>query len=771
METKLSRFRQKYPEYDNRNDDELLQALYNKSYKDQLGFDDFLTKMRDPIAGTDEPTNPDTGQPWTPEEVDATKISPSTPAGVRLAAEQAREENIDPAEYGLQEGDVSKTFTAGAARTLVGNRLNEMEAGRREWAQSVIDERIGIEGEEHRERITQETTDHVNKWGTGSFYDAFIRPHFSQDGKNPGERINEWADAKLKTRSQVAQKKGAKPFLNSNAEWYTPTGRDGWFAGDSVFSDPEAFLLTIAENAPQIGVSIGAGMIGGKGGAIMRLKGLSSKARTNPALVREAATKGASAGGMVAGTATEAVLIRDATANETRDRIMQLPEEEWQKHGEYQNLRDEVGEARAKQMITDERARVAGTVAMLFSAPLGAPAGALFGRRGAGVGTKAASGILGKIGQITGSMAKSGLTEAATEGPQEVIENMVSNAAISTVDPKQAWTEGNLNAFLGGAAIGGTMGIGGGGLGALAPETGATKDSRQLMADKKTRTFLTAAKDREKLQAKMSDPDAIIKMSTEERLKNWEDLEKLEETESKLMLKAEPGLRRNIMERGLDNRELSRALTLLDTLQAKSKTTLKQIDFMREARTTEDNIAQQAEDRANEREQIRQRVEKDTGALQEFDDTVRAIEEVQQGGALTEPEYAFLAEKGYGRWTDKDHTEFLITKKGQAALTELKARADQINSNLERGYVGPERRKDFARRDAVKQMSPEELEDNIYRDVNTKLANKRAYTQDEQTEPSEATAVIDVTSFSGRSDAPSLPKRVTAPTTSVAMSS
>lgn len=758
METKLSQFRKQYPQYNNRSDDELLKALHQKYYPDRE-YDDYLQRMTTPLPGADEGVNPDTGQPWTREEIEATKITPdegygqpgprSVSPGPDMNPERAYEDFQGP-ESRLEAGDYGKTLQAGAAK-VASNRLNEMEAERRKHFEEVVAFRVKQEGEENRAKIEGETRARLNQYGTGTFYDAFIRPFFSKGDKTPGERITDWADNKLRSRSEVAQRKGEKPFVSRDAKWHSP---ETWFDGTTVFSDPEAFFLKIAENAPQIGVSYGSAMVGGKAGALRSIKNLGSKARSNPALVRETVEKAAKRGGMVAGGATEYVLIRDAVGNETRERILQLPDEQFFEYPGFDDMVDEVGMARAKQMVADEKARHAGMVAAPLSAVLGAPASGLIGRIGAGAATTGGS----ALSRIVKGGTKAALMEAPTEGTQEVIENIAGNIGVSMVNPEQAWTEGSLNAFFGGAAIGGAFGGATGVLGGLAPETGQTKDTRGLMADEKTRTYLEAARDREKVQAKMSDTDSIMKMSVRDRLKNWEELEALEEKEARLMLKAEPGLRRNILKREMDPEGEKRAFHLLDTLTAKSRATLKQIEMMRRERSSEDALSKQVEQQEKARQEIGRRIERDMNSLQEYEEMSAAIEEVQQGGVIDPAMYDQLAERGYGRWADKQKSDFTITKKGQSALPEMRRQIDQLTQNLETQYTGPERRKDLGRRERIAQMTPEEIEKELYREPNTKLKNRRAYQEDEKTEPAEAVAVVDADSLKWVNDNMGHPK-------------
>lgn len=569
--------------------------------------------------------------------------------------------------------------------------------------------------------------------GTVGLYENLVRPWFSDDGPRLSEEMTMAVQELAKDYQPETAESLEKSFLAEDATWNPTT----WF--DETTKDPvhdfSAFLHTVGQQAGNLGAMIIASRLGGKYGAKSFTKSVVDQ-RTAPALVKKAQRTGAIAGGTAAGGKTEAVLIRDGVYSEVHQRVMdEVPEEVWDGNKDYQRLTDGglTGEE-ARQILAMEHANAAGNTAMVLSGVLmGTPMGAFYGAtvgRTAGR-TAAKEGILRRFG-------KGAALETGQEMAQEFTEQVTGNVSVRRVDPSQDLFEGAGEAV----AQAFFVSAGPGGLGAIQSERGEglTKEHEALL--RKSQPWVNAMNDRWKYQNKVG-PDTNFSKdaSPQDQLKAMIELERLQKKEAEEFGKVEDEARRLMEKTG----ETSESILRFDAMAAGYESLRADIAKQQKRRANARKQLREEQRIAKERDDVRQTMERNVQTISQNLRLVENMLNVQNNELLEENEYEELAKLGYGKFAGANNERFILTQKGQRAIPELQREAGNIDDAIRGQYTGPERRLDRDRRQRLEEMSPDEVERELYQDSRTGLRNARAW--DEEKHQANAVAVIDADSL------------------------
>jgi GGDEF domain-containing protein len=583
------------------------------------------------------------------------------------------------------------------------------------------------------------TASTMNDSSDSSFY-GLIRGIVNDKNEN-GQRMLRWQERIAKSRTAAAQEKAAQPWVNEHAQWDQPST---WFDGTKL-ADPESFAIGMAEIAPSIVPAIGASWVGGRMSALavarnLRRTGKLDRMGMNAARKRIAAA--GAAGGTVAGSGSEYVLMRDAATSQTRQALeaQHGKEEFWDGNAQFQKLLGE-GHSRefAKQYLTNRYATLAGDVTGVVGAVLGAPMSRFLGKMG----------LENAVGRTAGA-AKAGVGEALQESLQSTGEQLVQNIAQKNVDPTQPYTKGLLNAFVGGL-------FGGAGLGAVTGALGGGGDRGEEMLSPEGKRLIEAGfgdwmklgNERVKLQNRMNDPKYEAKVTPEQRKSDLDQAERLEYEQAEAWLRAEPEIRRQQAKNK-------------DTTAVEIKTTE---EYGRQARKsmaaiTQRRIDRKAADSELAAEHARTKETEEKAAATSADEQelaakrqrVADVDTITNGGALegenVAERYQALIDKGIGRWANATKTEFMITQKGARLSTEERSEVKNLEERLAGNYTGPERRQNRKLRERVAAMSDEELEKFVNQNPVSGMRNRRSYEDTESEEgPARAYASVDVDSL------------------------
>ena len=214
----------------------------------------------------------------------------------------------------------------------------------------------------------------------------------------------------------------------------------------SALTDPAMLVQGISENVATILPAGAAGRAAQVGAEVV----LPKVARN---LTEEAVSKAARTAGVAGGISTGAVQQGADVASEAYDKVMQLPDDVWQKNAQFNELVGQIGPEKAKQRIAGELATEAGVKAGLESLVVNA-AGARFGgatlesiflKPAAGAGTTAGKAAAGGAAK---GFVRGGVGEMVTEAPEEAYGALAANQAAAQVDP-------NTDIFKGVGAAGG----------------------------------------------------------------------------------------------------------------------------------------------------------------------------------------------------------------------------------------------------------------------------------------------------------------------------
>lgn len=576
-------------------------------------------------------------------------------------------------------------------------------------------------------------------------YENMIQPFFTKDGVLPGARIQAAAD-KIRAlgytpgqRESVEKRffpegKGLEDIFTAEM-WTDPNTKLPW-------NDWDGFLLTVAENAAQIGVGVAASYVGG--GVAARLS-VNATRGSKLMEIEKARRRAAGLGGVIAGGTTEGILIHDNVAAEVRDALDEVPMAKYEADTKFQQLLTAgFTPEEAKQVLVREAASSAGKAAFVFAGVMaGSPMGYFFGQAGAGrIGGKFAA----------SKIAIGALGEPFQEGIQEVIEGEQSDMAIASIDPDNPiFKDKNrrLERFAGGFFISAPTAVGA--LGAIEPSkpAGLSKEDQNVM--EKTHAYMTAADERYKHEIRISDPAYIKATAPMQRLADMEKLEKLQKKEAELLLKAEPAMRTYFNnEKTLTSEAETK---MLNALKMRANATLTDIAVARTRRTTVAEMVEEQQKILDERARIQSEVGQSILRLEDVQRLARNIEKVQNLEALTEENYAELRMEGYGTWRGPNKERFVILPKGKRALNLLMQQERNLTGKLTAGFTGEEKRtpEGALTRELVERAGPAERDRLLYTDHLTGAGNRRAFDERQKLD-GEVVAAVDVDSLAWIND-------------------
>jgi len=555
---------------------------------------------------------------------------------------------------------------------------------------------------------------------TQGIYEAVVRPIMYEDDAAAEDAANEMAQSLADLRkeySDAARAEDELPFLDPEATWNPLT----WFSpfDDKTKGIRGIFNATI-EQAPMIGGMIVSSRIGGKVGA-----GYSVRKFGGPLSTMEEIQKlqkvGARVGGAAAGGATEMVLIRDAVFNETQSRLEsdQMTQDKWDQNEDYQNfVAAGLMPEEAKQLIGYSYANSAAEMAMVISgALLGTPMGAVYGQTVGRSGARQAA-----KDSILARMGKNAIGEIAQEMGQESVEQIASNLKVMKVDPEVGPFEGVAEAMAAAAFVSGPYGA----IGGIQSDKGAgvAKEYDALIRD--SQPWVNAANERWKYQNKKGPNTKFAKdASPQDQVTAMIELERLQEKEANAFLSVRKRVR-SLMEK---NGASPEALLEHDKRVEGYKKDAAMIAKRRKSRQLAKRQLLEEKRAQAEREEARKQVEREVGLI---DENLRLVDEmsaVQKGEILDEAAYEELAKAGYGTWNQRGDT-FMLTQRGVRAREELAAQAVDMRNKIESGYSGGERREDKKLREAYQHLTEQEFEEQVMRDPDTNLWNKRKWNQD-----------------------------------------
>lgn len=563
--------------------------------------------------------------------------------------------------------------------------------------------------------------------GGGGLYRHVIQPLLTgKNGALPSEQMEASVKRAQEKYSIATQESLEKGWHAKDAELLKPTS---WFDGTSKapWEDWDGFYYSFMENAPHFAASIGAARGGGSLGAKLAMR-RGSRLSLKADELMSARNKAATAGGMFAGAGTEALMVRDAVYNDTAQELRNLPDEKWGQNPDFLNLLDHgYSPEAAKQLISTEISNKAGTTAMMVSGALGAPMSGFFGRMAAGRlgGIPAAPAVgMGMVG------------EGLQEGVQESSEALISNINIRDVDPDRPVFKNVSESFLGGFFTGGPAGA----AGALPSSEAKGVEPKLRSVIKATTDYTKAANERWAYQNEIAKREDDETLPPQQRYEQLHRLERLQQKEATLLLKAEPRLRKHMQENNLPEAELK----MLDRLMMRANVTLGDIEIAKSKRMTASKMLEQERLIQKERAEIQKKVDENIFKRDDVSSLANAIEAVQNFEATSDAARERLVKEGYGRQTQG---RFIILPKGARALKELRRQEESLQKKLDAGYVGSERRDPnrSARRAAIERAGPEQKEELIYTDHLTNMPNKRAFEEREKNAP--AVAAVDVDSL------------------------
>ena len=271
------------------------------------------------------------------------------------------------------------------------------------------------------------------------------------DQKSPQLRAKEQAMQQRATDAGRAAQEavgGGDGALPTAARFLGEFGVGAW---ESV-KDPALLTSQLAQQVPMLAASRGAGLAANsaaRGAAAVAPKLAGTAA--GRAVVANAGTAGAVAGG--------AALQGADIGTDTYQRLMALPDSDWQKLPGYTELAASIGPEPAKSRLASDKAFVAalqaGAASVLSTA---LPGGTSVERALVGKGLSGAS--------VPAAAGKAFVGEAVQEGVEEGYGALAGNYAVRDVNPTQDLAEGVGLASGQGAALGGIMGGGAAGVSA-----------------------------------------------------------------------------------------------------------------------------------------------------------------------------------------------------------------------------------------------------------------------------------------------------------------
>lgn len=544
--------------------------------------------------------------------------------------------------------------------------------------------------------LTQKYTDKTPAQHATEFSKGFIDEYYSEE---------QLAEREMPIFSSGVEINGIGDLFNSDL--YTDP--------ESKLMNPESLLLMFMENAPELGFSFavtrGAGGIGARGAA----KEAYGQTVTRMNAAREAA---AGRSGMLAGGATEGMLVGAHLEQETRNILETIPMETWAENEHFQAMVDAgVAPEGARQILTQEKASQAGTTAAVITIMTGAPMNRFMGRSGAGQlvnKSPAARRTLGAVG------------EPVTEGLQEVMEMMQTESVVRPIDPDNPiFSDPNryAEAFGGGALISGPFGM----MAAMEPSQPKGVDKADVDAVRATASYMEATNERFKFETQIASPEYIANTSPNQRLQDLNRLELLQVAESDAILEAAPTMRTFLEKQGTQTAQVE--LKMLNRLVMRANAMKSDIGVAKSKRTTAMELHEAEKQVMSDRAELQQKVNEQIIKLEDIQSLTGAIESVQNLEAISPEQETELVREGYARRA-KDG-RLVVLPKGKRATKELNRQARALKGKLDKGYTGKERRQgeNLVKRDLIDSAGPVEKEQMLYQDHLTGAQNRRAFNE------------------------------------------
>jgi diguanylate cyclase (GGDEF)-like protein len=551
-----------------------------------------------------------------------------------------------------------------------------------------------------------------------SIYEHVVLPLVTRKtGKTPGQVASEGAENLRKaftTEEQEAERK--MPLLNPDKEiegLKTFFEMDTYTNPESKIANPESLFFMFLENLPEMAGSML--LTRGAGAAAARRAAGESYGMTATAM-NKAREKAAQNAGMLAGGASEGLLVATHLEKETRDILAEIPEETWQKHPLYQAyLEADMTPEAAKQLMIQDAASKAGTTAAVITMLTGAPMNRFAGKSAAGrliQESPAARRTVGVLG------------EPVTEAGQEIMELLQTEAAVRPIDPdnpifkdpNRYWETG-----LSAAIVSMPMGA----YAALEPSQPEGVPKEHVDAARGAVNFKKATNERFVFEAKITDPEYIANTTPNQRLQDLSKLESLQRAEAQAILDAEPAMRKFL--EGQGTRTAETELKMLNRLVMRANAMKNDIAVAESRRTTAAEIQDAERQVLTDRAELQRKVNENIIKLEDIERLTGAIESVQELGAISSDEEAELIREGYAKRSKEGN--LIITPKGRRATKELNRQARGLRSRIEGGYTGPERRADAVRREAIEAGGPQQREKLLYTDPLTEAQNRRAFNE------------------------------------------
>jgi diguanylate cyclase (GGDEF)-like protein len=555
--------------------------------------------------------------------------------------------------------------------------------------------------------------------GTG-IYEGVILPLVKREtGKSPALHAEEFSEGfidKYYDEEQLAERE--MPIFSGDVEINSLgdiLNSDLYTDPNSKLMNPEALFLMFMENAPELGVSFAVTRGAGAAGARVGARGAYGQTVERMNKARETA---AGRSGMLAGGATEGVLVQTHVENETRKILDQIPIEQWESNESFLAMVEAgLTPEGAKQVLTQEKASKAGTSAAVVTMLSGAPMNRLMARSAAGE-------LMQK--NVAARRTVGALGEPLTEGGQEVMEMLQTEAAVRPIDPDNPiFADPNryYEAFGGGALISTPFGISG----VMQPGAPVGIDKADLAAIRSTSNYMKATNERFKYETMLSDPEHIADTSPNERLAELNKLEKLQLVESESILKAEPSMRKFLQKQ--NTRTAEAELKMLNRLVMRANAMKNDIAVARSKRTTAMEMRDAEREVMTDRAELQKKVNDQVIKLEDIQSLTAAIESVQELGSVSPEQEQSLIKEGYARRSKEG--QLVILPKGRRATKELNRQARGLQDRLEKGFTGDERRQgeNLLKRDLVDSAGPVERESMLYQDNLTGAQNRRAFNE------------------------------------------
>ncbi len=560
------------------------------------------------------------------------------------------------------------------------------------------------------------------KRGNG-LYEGFILPLAQRmTGKSPATHATEFSKGfidKYYDEEQLAERE--MPIFTENVEMKNlldlyPLVKESISDPNTKLNNPESLFLMFAENAPELGLSFA--VTRGAGGWAARASARESYGLTVSAMDK-ARTAAAGRGGMLAGGATEGILVKEHLEQETRGVLEQIPLEIWEKNDTF-NQMVEAGMTPedAKQVMSQEKASHAGNTAAVVTMLTGGPMNRLMGKSAAGRMVQSNTGMRRTVGAVG---------EPVTEGLQEVMEMMQTEAAVRPIDPDNPiYDDPNryIEAFGGGALISGPFGM----MAALEPDAPVGVKKEDVAAARATADFMEKTNERFKFEAKISDPEHIANTTPMDRLKELNQLEQKQKAEADAILKAEPAMRAFLEKQG--GRTAETEIKMLNRLVMRANAMKTDIAVARSKRTTATKLQQAEKQVLQDRAELQRKVNEEIVKLEDLNAMSGGIEAVQNLEAVDPAMEETLIKEGYARRT-KTTDKLVVTPKGRRAIKELNRQARGLQGRLDKGYTGKERRQpeNLVKRDLIESAGPVEREQMLFQDNLTGAQNRRAFNE------------------------------------------